>query len=57
MFLESVDKDSLPLVINKGLIVLLHKGGPKDDLGNWLPITLLNVAYKIIAKALQKRLE
>ena len=38
-------------------ITLIHKSGPNDDLGNWRPITLLNSAYKIVAKALQIRLK
>jgi hypothetical protein len=42
--------------MNNGLITLLHKGGDGEDLGNWRPITLLNIAYKILAKALQRRL-
>lgn len=41
----------------KGLIYLLHKGGSKDKLTNEWPITFLNVAYKISAKALQQRPE
>jgi hypothetical protein len=36
---------------------LLHKGNATDDLTNWRPISLLNVAYKIVAKALQRRLQ
>jgi hypothetical protein len=37
-------------VIIKGLIILLFRMGEKEHLGNWLPITLLNVSYKIFAK-------
>lgn len=39
-----------------GLIVLLPKKGDKCFFSNKRPITLLNVAYKIGAKALQRRL-
>lgn len=39
-----------------GLIVLLPKKGDQHFLSNKRPITLLNVAYKIGAKALQRRL-
>jgi hypothetical protein len=38
--------------MNHGLITLLHKGGDREDLGTWRPITLLNITYKILAKAL-----
>ena len=47
----------LPKEMNRGLIALLHKGEPTDLLTNYSPITLLNVSYKIMAKALQKRLQ
>jgi hypothetical protein len=37
----------------EGLIILIHRIGEVDDLFNWRPITLLNVVYKIYAKASQ----
>lgn len=37
--------------------MLVHKGGGRNSLNNWRPITLLNVAYKIFAKALQTHLQ
>ena len=37
--------------------ILLHKGGQTDEHKNYLPITLLNASYKILAKALQRRLQ
>jgi len=42
--------------MNRGTIDLLYKGGERDILGNWHPISLLNVGYKILVKALQHRL-
>jgi len=36
----------------KGLIILLFKVGEKESLGNWWPITFLNISYKILAKVL-----
>ena len=53
---ESVKYGSLPSTINQGLIKLIHKKGPKEDLGNWRALTMLNNVYKIIAKALALRL-
>jgi hypothetical protein len=42
--------------MTQGLISLLHKGGDRLKLTNWRPITLLNISYKVLAKALQLRL-
>jgi hypothetical protein len=46
-----------PRLVTQGLIILIFKGGEKEDLNNWRPITLLNVAYKNFAKALQHCLQ
>ncbi|MCO5559221.1 hypothetical protein L7F22_012816 [Adiantum nelumboides] len=54
---ESLQYGALPMTINEGLIKLVHKKGPKDEIGNWRPLTMLNCAYKIIAKALALRLK
>lgn len=57
MIHQSVLRGSLPNGMNRGTIALLHKGGARDELGNWRSISLLNVAYEILAKALQRRLQ
>jgi hypothetical protein len=57
MVINLVQCGQLPQGVNQGLIILLHKGGEREDLTNWRPICLLNVAYKIVAKALQHRLQ
>ncbi len=44
-------------LINKGLITLIPKSGYHAKLGNWRPITLLGSLYKILAKALARRLQ
>jgi hypothetical protein len=46
-----------PKGVNKGMITLLFKAREKENLGNWCPITFLNVAYKIFTKTLQLRLQ
>lgn len=43
--------------VTRGLISLLHKGEVRRRLTNWRPITLLNVAYKLLAKVLQLRVQ
>jgi exonuclease III len=60
-FKEMIDKAlanrCLPQGMTQGLISLIFKSGDQSDLGNWRPITLLNTSYKILAKALQLRLQ
>jgi hypothetical protein len=43
--------------MTQGLISLLHKGGDRLKVTNWKPITLLIISYKVLAKALQMRLQ
>lgn len=43
--------------MNRGFIALLFKASEREDLSNWHPITLLNVSYKIVTKALQRKLQ
>lgn len=54
----SLEKGFLPRSVSKGLIALIPKKG-KDltSLNNWRPLTMLNVDYKIVAKALAGRLQ
>ena len=48
----------LPECMRTGVITLLEKKG-KDrlEIANWRPITLLNVDYKLLTKALGQRLK
>lgn len=58
MFLESIEKTTLPPSLCQGLITLIPK--PNRDpllIENWRPISLLNTDYKIIALVLAKRLK
>jgi hypothetical protein len=55
--LDLIVREALPSGVTEGLIALLHKGGLRESLNNWRPITLLNVSYKNFAKALQMRLQ
>jgi hypothetical protein len=54
---NSIREGSFPPSVIAGMIALLHKGGTRSALTNWRPITLLNLSYKIYAKALQLRLQ
>jgi hypothetical protein len=47
---EGIQRGHFPQGMNKGLLALLHKGNATDDLANWRPISLLNVAYKIMTR-------
>jgi hypothetical protein len=57
MITSAIQQGRLPNGMTQGLITLLHKGGERELLTNWRPISLLNVSYKILAKSLQKRLQ
>ncbi|KAJ1151257.1 hypothetical protein NDU88_004041 [Pleurodeles waltl] len=55
---EVVGKGSMPQSLREGMIPLLYKQkGEKEDLKNWRPISLLNVDYKLLAKAMANRLK
>jgi hypothetical protein len=57
MICNVVREGHLPMEMTKGMFVLLHKGGEKELLSNWRPISLLNASYKIYSKMLQKCLQ
>ena len=43
----------------RAIITLIHKGKnlPREELGNWRPISLTNTDYKILAKTLATRMQ
>jgi hypothetical protein len=43
--------------VHKGLITSLVKTSEKKHIGNWHPIILLNVSYKMFTKVLRLRLQ
>lgn len=57
MMHDSIQKGHFSPGVTRGLIALLHKSNKLDDLSNWRPMSLLNIAYKITAKALQRQLQ
>ncbi len=55
---EAIEKQELPPSMRQGVIRLIEKKGKdRTSLDNWRPISLLNVDYKIISKAIALRLE
>ena len=49
-------KGTIPPSLLIAATVLIHKKGAKDDISNYRPISLLGTDYKVIAKALSKRI-
>lgn len=57
-FQEMMDVGLMPESLSEGLIFLIPKeGGDSELIRQWRPITILNSAYKILAKALSLRLQ
>ena len=55
---EAFDKGKMSISQRRGIISLIPKGESYlVELTNWRPITLLNVDYKILARAFAKRIE
>ena len=55
---EAFNRGSLSPSQKRGTITLIPKGDENlSDLKNWRPISLLNIDYKILSKALAKRME
>lgn len=46
-----------PEDLTRGIVHLIHKKGPREDISNYRPITLLNCDYKIINKILASRIK
>jgi hypothetical protein len=57
MIQEAIHNESFPTGVTEGVISLLFKGGTRNTLNSWRPITLLNTSYKVFAKTLQLRLQ
>ena len=52
-----LDNGQLAYTQYLAVIILLYKKGSRADIKNWRPISLLNVDYKILSKALAERLK
>ncbi|CAI7880969.1 unnamed protein product [Closterium sp. NIES-53] len=47
----------MPEAFMMAVTILLHKKGEREQLGNYRPITLLSVVYKLVAKVLASRIK
>ena len=57
-FNEAFNKGQLSLTQKQAIITLIPKGNkPREFLGNWRPLSLLNVDYKLLSGVLAKRLK
>ena len=54
---SGLDNEELSYTQYLAVISLLYKKGPREDVRNWRPISLLNIDYKIISKVLAERLK
>ncbi|KAJ8403286.1 hypothetical protein AAFF_G00355030 [Aldrovandia affinis] len=45
-----LERGALSASMQKGILVLLYKGGDRTELGNWRPLTLLTTDCKVLAK-------
>lgn len=57
VLLECFGRGTLSLSLRRALITLLPKKGDLADIRNWRPVSLLGEDYKILSKALTKRLK
>ena len=54
---EALNRGSSSVSQKRGTITVIPKDENLSDLKNWCPISLLNIDYKILLKALAKRME
>ena len=57
VFRIGLDDGRLPHSQYVSVISLLYKKGPREDIRNWRPISLLNADYKLLSKVLAERIK
>ena len=56
-FTCAIEKGELSPTQKRGIITVIHKGGDRNNLGNWRPISLLNTDYKLFTKIIALRIQ
>lgn len=56
LFDDILTTDTVPTQWSKSHIILLHKKGDKDNIGNYRPISLISNVYKVFAKVIVERI-
>lgn len=56
VYMKCIETGVMPNSITNATIKLLFKKGDRNEIGNWRPISLLNVDYKILAKIITERM-
>ena len=56
LYQKFIENEDLPASFSNANINLLYKKGERQEIGNWRPISLLNVDYKILAKIISERM-
>ena len=57
LYQECINTGQIPEFISLSKVQLLFKKGDRQEIGNWRPISLLNVDYKIFAKIITERMK
>ena len=56
LFNNSINNGKFPQLFKHATVIPIHKKGPKDEISNYRPISLLNVFSKIFEKLMKKYL-
>ena len=56
LFTQCLKERKIPENLCKGIVILLHKKGDKQNLNNYRPITLLPIIYKLFTKIITNRI-
>lgn len=56
LFNKILEEETIPEQWTTSTIILLHKKGPKDNLNNYRPISLMSNLYKLFSKVITRRL-